>query len=101
MSRFIFLMTPMCSSLLSSEYFSSRYAPVRLGPPYEALYVSKLALDKTTIRRCESLSVGGMGVLCSATSWGSDGGGSDWVPITIQGAVVSIDLCSLRDRKRK
>lgn len=98
MSRFIFLMTPMCSSLLSSEYFSSRYVPVRLfPPPYEALYVSRLALERTTIKRCESLSVGGMGVLCSATSCGSDGGGSDWVPVIVEVAMVSIELCKVTE----
>ncbi len=32
MSRFIFLMMPMCSSLFSSEYLSSLPAPPRLGP---------------------------------------------------------------------
>lgn len=80
MSRFIFRSTPMCSSLLRREYLSSRCMPVRLDPPCAALYVSRLALDRTTMRRCESLSVGGIGVFCSATSCGRDGGGSDWVP---------------------
>ena len=82
MSRFILRMTPMCSSLLSNEYLSSRCRPMRPPPPpWEALYVSRLALERTTIRRCESLSLAGMGTCCSATSRGRAGGGSDWVPV--------------------
>ena len=78
MSRFIFRITPICSSLFSSEYFSSLPGmPGLPGPPWEALYVSRLALDRTTIRRCVCLSVVGMGTCCSAVSFGSDGGGSD------------------------
>lgn len=75
MSLPIFRMTPMCSSLLRSEYFAS---PLR--PPCDDLYVSRLALESTTINRFVSLSWAGIGVCCSATSCGSSGGGHDWVP---------------------
>jgi hypothetical protein len=78
MSRFIFRMTPICSSLFRSEYFSSRMLPPR--PPCDALYVSRLALDKTTINLCVFLSLEGIGTCCSATSCGSCGGGHDCVP---------------------
>ena len=78
MSRFIFRITPMCSSLFRSEYLSSRMFPPR--PPCDALYVSKLALDKTTTSLCVSLSLAAMGTCCSATSRGSAGGGHDCVP---------------------
>lgn len=92
MSRFILRMTPMCSSLLSSEYLSSRCRPMRPPPPpWEALYVSRLAFERTTIRRCESLSLAGMGWCCSATSRGRAGGGSDWVPVN--DAMASV-VCS-------
>ena len=76
MSRFIFRMTPICSSLLSKEYFSS-FTPPR--PPWEALYVSRLAFDRTTISRWVSLSFDAIGTFCSATSCGSLGGGQDCV----------------------
>lgn len=77
-SRFILRMTPICSSLFKSEYFSSRILLIR--PPCDALYVSKLAFDNTTMSRWVSLSLEGMGVCCSATSCGSSGGGHDCVP---------------------
>lgn len=76
MSRFILRMTPICSSLLSNEYFSSLTEPIRPAE-CEALYVSKLALERTTIRRLVSLSVGGIATCCSATNWGRAGGGKD------------------------
>src|SRR4051794_25986748 len=78
-SRFILRITPMCSSLLSSEYRSSLAAPMR-AVLCEALYVSRLALDRTTMSRLVSLSLGAIGTCCSATSCGRAGGGSDWVP---------------------
>ena len=65
-SLFILRMTPMCSSLLRSEYFSS-CLPGPL-PPWEDLYVSKLAFESTTMRRCVSLSLEAIGTCCSATS---------------------------------
>ena len=84
-SRFIFLITPMCSSLFRREYFSSRIVPPR--PPCDALYVSRLALDRTTTSLCVSLSWAAIGMCCSATSCGSAGGGHDCVPSQ---AIVSI-----------
>lgn len=68
MSRFILRMMPMCSSLLRREYFSSRWTPMWPGRECDDLYVSSDACDRTTIRRFESLSVGGMATCCSATS---------------------------------
>jgi hypothetical protein len=79
MSRPILRMTPMWSSLLSRLYLSSR-APGPRPVPCDALYVSRVALQSTTIRRCVSLSLVGMGACCSATSLGSSGGGIDCVP---------------------
>jgi hypothetical protein len=35
------------------------------------------------MRRCVCLSVVGIGTCCSAVSFGSDGGGSDWVPTIV------------------
>lgn len=67
MSRFIFRMTPICSSLFNNEYFSSLTAPIR-AEPCDALYVSRLALDRTTMSRLVSLSVGGIATCCSATN---------------------------------
>jgi len=81
MSRFILRMTPICSSLLSKEYLSSLCAPMRPGPPCDALYVSRLALESTTMSRLVSLSDDATGTCCSATSCGNSGGGSDWVPV--------------------
>ena len=79
MSRFILRMTPMCSSLLSRVYFSSYRMPVL--EMYEALYVSRLALESTTIRRRVDLSLALMGWCCSATSAGISGGGQDCDPV--------------------
>jgi hypothetical protein len=84
MSLFILRIIPMCSSLFRSEYFSSR--PLR--PPCEGRYVSRLAFDRTTIKRWVSLSFAGIGTCCSATSCGSSGGGHDWVPAS-QGWLLS------------
>lgn len=80
MSRPILRITPMWSSLLSRLYLSSR-APGPRPVPCDALYVSSVALHRTTIRRCVSLSLVGMGACCSATSLGSSGGGIDCVPV--------------------
>ena len=76
-SRFIFRITPMCSSLFRREYFSSRRFPPR--PPCDALYVSRLAWERTTTSLCVSLSWAAIGTCCSATSCGSWGGGHDCV----------------------
>ena len=82
MSRFIFLITPICSSEFNSEYFSSLPGtPGLAGPPALALYVSKLALLSTTMRRWVLLSVAGIGTCCSATRRGRFGGGRDCVPV--------------------
>ena len=76
-SRPIFRITPICSSLLSSEYFSSLPPGFSL---WAARYVSREAFDKTTINRFVSLSPAAMGTCCSAMSRGSSGGGRDCVP---------------------
>ena len=75
MSRFAFRMIAICSSLFSSDHFSSLAAPPL--PPCEALKVSRLALDSTTISRCVSLSVEAIGYICSGTRRGNLGGGHD------------------------
>jgi len=62
MSRFIFLMMPMCSSLFSSVYFSSLTTP---GLPGREVAGGPCALALN---------------FCVATSCGSVGGGSDRVP---------------------
>lgn len=98
MSRPILRMTPMCSSLLRSEYFSSR--PFR--PPCDDLYVSRLAFDSTTINRFVSLSWAGIGVCCSATSCGSSGGGHDWVPASHGWLLISaLGTAEMRDGKEE
>ena len=76
MSLFIFRMTPICSSLFSSEYFSSLTTPPRLL--WDDLYVSRLALERTTINLWVSLSLDAIGTCWWATSCGSSGGGHDW-----------------------
>lgn len=107
-SRPMRLMMPMCSSLLSSVYFSSRpTAPTRpafmLGgitnepgpwawPPER--YVSREALLRTTMRRCVELSCAAMGTCCVATSCGSWGGGSDCVPGGADGAWLVLLVCA-------
>jgi len=84
MSRPIFRMTPICSSLFRSEYFSSLCTPGLPFPPEKtALYVSRLALERTTMSLLVSLSVEGMGTCCSATSCGRAGGGRDCVPAIV------------------
>lgn len=85
-SRFIFRMTPICSSLFSSENFSS-LLPVL--PPREERKTSRVALDSTTISLCVTLSVSAMGTCCSATRHGSSGGGSDCVPVDNAASVKS------------
>src|SRR6185436_7710668 len=93
-SRFILRMTPICSSLLRREYLSSRGTSLRLGALCAALYVSRLALASTTIKRLVSLADDDMGTCCSATSLGSSGGGSDCVPI------AAANLLGLFNKKR-
>lgn len=58
---------------VQQRIFSS--LPPGLPPLWTARYVSRLAFDRTTISRCESLSLAAMGTCCSATSLGSSGGG--------------------------
>ena len=94
-SRPVLRMIPICSSLLSKEYFSSRWAPGRppgRGPPCEDLYVSRLAFESTTINLCVSLSLLAIGTCCSATSCGRAGGGNDCVPAMVNDVSKSSDL---------
>ena len=103
MSLFILRMIPMCSSLLRSEYLSSLWTPIRLAPPCVDLYVSRLALESTTMSLLVSLSVGGMATCCSATSCGSAGGGSDWVPaiVRLESEVFQACICVFFSRRER
>jgi len=84
-SRPILRMTPICSSLFSSEYFSSLPGL----PLWAARYVSREAFDNTTINRFVSLSLVGIALCCSATRRGSSGGGRDCVRFLLTPRVES------------
>ena len=95
MSRPIFRMTPMCSSLLRSEYFSSLPGGF---PLWAARYVSSEAFDNTTIKRFVSLSFDAIGTCCSAMSRGSSGGGRDCVPVGEGESKSKVNEKSLKSR---